>query len=192
VERESLEAKAATSLSPMNQRATASLEQKYKDTPFPTHTPPTTHKPHHSSATMMFQSLARGTLLRRSLAATSALATPQTTRSAAVAASTTTRAMGTVTYSPPAVKIGKPAPDFTAVRVLGGVRFDGWQGQNDGGRRQVFTLPPSRLRGNGAGTLFPKRCFSCPNIFVVFLPLLSLQLAKKNFIPQSLGCGRGR
>jgi hypothetical protein len=50
-------------------------------------------------------------MLCRSIAATSA------TRSAALAASTMTRAMGTVTYSPPAVKIGKPAPDFTAVRA---------------------------------------------------------------------------
>ena len=65
---------------------------------------------------MMLQTLARGTLLRRSLVATSALAAPST-RPAALAASTTTRAMGTVTYSPPAVKIGKPAPDFTAVSV---------------------------------------------------------------------------
>jgi len=58
---------------------------------------------------MMLQSLARGTMLRRSIAAISA------TRSAALAASTMTRAMGSVTYSPPAAKIGKPAPDFTAV-----------------------------------------------------------------------------
>lgn len=71
------------------------------------------HTPHHSStSTMMLQSLARGTLLRRSLAATSAAASRS-----ALGASTTTRAMGTVTYSPPAVKIGKSAPDFTAVGV---------------------------------------------------------------------------
>lgn len=61
---------------------------------------------------MMLQSLARGTLLRRSLAATSAASR------SALGASMMTRAMGTVTYSPPAVKIGKPAPDFTAVGVV--------------------------------------------------------------------------
>lgn len=73
--------------------------------------PPT---PQYSSTTMMLHSLARGTLLRRSLVATSALAAP----------STMTRAMGMVTYSPPAVKIGKPAPDFTAVRVGGSGGFE--------------------------------------------------------------------
>ncbi|KAM3575806.1 hypothetical protein VYU27_002293 [Nannochloropsis oceanica] len=98
---------------------------------------------------MMLQSLARGTMLRRSIAAISA------TRSAALAASTMTRAMGSVTYSPPAAKIGKPAPDFTAGAVIDG---------------EITKLSLSDYRGKYVALLFyPKdHTFVCPTEIIAY------------------------
>ncbi len=75
--------------------------------------PPTPRRAHTASTTMMMRSLfrAHSSQLRRPLAAT-------LTRPGVVPALATARAMGTVTYSPPAAKIGHPAPAFTAVRMM--------------------------------------------------------------------------
>jgi hypothetical protein len=65
-------------------------------------------------------------LSRSSAAAAAALARPSSSRRLLLptaAAAVGTRAMGTVTYSPPTAKIGQPAPTFKAVRE--GVRFCG-------------------------------------------------------------------